>query len=46
MWHNLTNHPAHQANPSQSPGEENKTDGDAKKGSDEEPKKESGSGSG
>ncbi|KAK6206321.1 mdj1 protein precursor [Pestalotiopsis sp. IQ-011] len=47
MWHNLTNHPAHQNNSEQSTSSSNsKTDEAAEKKSDEEPKKESGSGSG
>ncbi|KAM0810719.1 putative DnaJ [Seiridium cardinale] len=46
IWHNLTQHPAHQKKPENSSASEKKADGTTEKKPDSEPKKEAGSGSG
>jgi len=47
MWHNLTNHPAHQPKPDSATPTPNTSDPPpSKKDLEEEPKKASGSGSG
>lgn len=46
MWHNITNHPAHQKKGDEQPSETKGKDESSSKKTDEEPKKNSGSGSG